>query len=407
MLVELSLDQRLRHIYCIGRTGSGKTTFLKNVIAQDLLSGAGVCLIDPHGDLAEEVIDLIPKSRINNTVYFNAGDETRPVGFNPLQLDRKDDIDIVTSNIISAFKSQWVDSWGPRLEDALRNSLLALLEAPEEYKITLLSIPRMLTSRAYRFKILKHCTNQVVLNYWSSTFEKFKPSDLANITSPVTNKVNAFSSTPIMQNILGQPKNTFSISRVMNEQGILIVNLAKGKIGADNSNLLGSLVVSMIQSVAMARVSQDIEKRIPFHCFIDEFQNFSSNSFSEVLSEARKFRLSLILAHQYIGQLSDKIVSAVLGNVETLILFGIGGSDAEVFKHEIKPFPPERLTESILGEGYLIQNSNPYPFKSFPPMDSFFSTSSGKSIRRNSRVRFASNRKKVEREIITVFKKGV
>jgi len=362
-----------------------------------------VCLIDPHGDFAEEVINHIPKSRRRHTVYFNAGDKDYPTGFNPLEIKSKAEIDYVASAVLAVFKNLWADSWEARMEDLLRNSLLALLEAPRHFRVTLLSIPKMIQDRGYRTRVLEHCTNQVVLNYWENTFENFRPNDLTNITSPVTNKVNAFSSMELMQNILGQAKNTFDLRRVMNDEQILIVNLAKGKVGADNSNLLGSLVVSSIQAQAMARIDQAEPDRKPFHCVIDEFQNFSTDSFAEILSEARKFGLSMVIAHQYVKQLKENVKNAVLGNVETLVLFALSGTDSKTFEPEVSPLPVQRLTEGEVGEGILIRNSDPVFFKGLPPLNTqektlFVSGSKGKVIK-NSRRRFALEKRKDEKQV--------
>lgn len=348
--LSLSQPDRRRHMYVIGQTGSGKSTLLKNCILQDVLSGRGFAFIDPHGDSAEVIIDSIPKARIRDVVYLNPSDIDFPIGFNPLRGVPLKLQPTATANLIAAFRSIWRDFWGPRMEHILSNTIAALMAYPDNLGISLLAIPKMLTDARFRRRVLRHVYDPVVLAFWQDEFERYDPRFRNEIISPIMNKMGAFSRSPVMRNILGQGRSTFDLSYVMDNHKILIVNLSKGVLGEDMTNLLGSLLVCAIQQEAMKRAAIAERDRADFHLYIDEFQNFTTDAFDSIVSEARKYRLSLIIAHQYLDQLSDKVRQAILGNVGNLIMFTLGGSDAEALSIESKPFNAQTLREQARGE---------------------------------------------------------
>ena len=348
----LSLSQvdRRRHMYVIGQTGSGKSTLLNNCILQDIVSGRGFAFIDPHGDSAERIIDSIPKSRVRDVVYLNPSDFDFPIGFNPLRGIPKDLQPTATANLIAAFRSIWRDFWGPRMEHILSNTLAALMAYPDHLGTSLLAIPKMLTDRSFRKQVLKYVDDPVVLSFWQDEFERYNERYRAEIISPILNKMGAFARSPVMRNILGQSRSTFDLSYIMDNRKILVVNLSKGVLGEDMTNLLGSLLVCAIQQEAMKRSAIPENQRVDFSLYIDEFQNFTTDAFDSIVSEARKYRLSLCIAHQYLDQLSDKVRRAILGNVGNLVLFTLGGSDAEALAIESLPFHAQTLREQGRGD---------------------------------------------------------
>ena len=348
--LSLSQPDRRRHMYVIGQTGSGKSTLLNNCILQDVLSGRGFAFIDPHGDSAELIIDSIPKSRVRDVVYLNPSDLDFPLGFNPLRGIPKDLQATATANLIAAFRSIWRDFWGPRMEHILSNTIAALIAYPDHLGISLLAIPKVLTDKCFRKRVLRHVTDPVVLAFWEDEFDRYADRQRAEIISPILNKMGAFARNPVMRNILGQGCSSFDLSYVMDNRKILIVNLSKGFLGEDMTNLLGSLIVCAIQQEAMKRAAIPEGDRMDFSLYIDEFQNFTTDAFDSIVSEARKYRLSLCIAHQYLDQLSDKVRQAILGNVGNLVMFTLGGSDAESFAIESKPFNSQTLREQGRGD---------------------------------------------------------
>lgn len=348
--LSLSRHDRRRHIYAIGQTGSGKSTLLTNCILQDVLSGRGFAFIDPHGDSAELIIDSIPKTRIRDVVYLNPSDLDFPLGFNPLRGIPKDLEATATANLIAAFRSIWREFWGPRMEHILSNTIAALIAYPDHLGISLLAIPKMLTDTRFRKRVLRHVTDPIVLAFWEDEFGRYNDRQRAEVISPILNKMGAFARSPIMRNILGQSRSTFDLSYVMDNRKILIVNLSKGVLGEDMTNLLGSLLVCAIQQEAMKRAAISEDERVDFSLYIDEFQNFTTDAFDSIVSEARKYRLSLVIAHQYLDQLSDKVRKAILGNVGNLIMFTLGGSDAEALAIESQPFNSQTLREQGRGD---------------------------------------------------------
>ncbi|MBI4099220.1 type IV secretion system DNA-binding domain-containing protein [Candidatus Parcubacteria bacterium] len=327
-------DDRRRHMYVIGKTGTGKTTMLANMVVADILSGKGVGVVDPHGEFAEEMLDFVPSSRVNDVVYFNPADLNHPVAFNVLEKVVPEHRHLVASGVVGVFKKLWADTWGPRLEYVLRNAILALLEYPGS---TLLGIMRMLIDKEYRKKVVDKISDPIVRSFWTDEYSKYPDRFQAEAINPIQNKVGQFLTSPIIRNIVGQTKSAINMREVMDTQKILIMNLSKGRIGEDNSQLLGALMITKLQLAAMSRVDMPEADRRDFFLYVDEFQNFATQSFTNILSEARKYRLALILAHQYIEQLPEEVAAAVFGNVGTLISFRVGATDAEYLEKEFEP----------------------------------------------------------------------
>jgi len=325
-----TVDQR-QHIYLIGKTGSGKTTLLRNLILQHLALGHGVGLIDPHGDLAEELLHHLPSHRADHLTYFNPGDLEFPVGLNLLANVAPDKRHLVASGIVSAFKGLWRDSWGPRLEYILYNAVSALLECRN---VTLLGVHRLLLDESYRAWVIRQMKDPFLRAFWTEEYAGYDERFRREAIAPIQNKLGQFLQSPLIRNLLGQVKTRVSIPFIMDRSRIFIANLSKGRIGEDKANLLGSLLVTQFQLGAMARADQPEDERRDFHLFIDEFQNFSTDAFASILAEARKYRLCLVLSHQYLDQLSLPVRQAVFGNVGTIITFRIGHTDAEVMAGE-------------------------------------------------------------------------
>lgn len=319
------------HTYIIGKTGSGKSTLLKNLIVQHIQQGGGVAIIDPHGDLAEELLSYAPSHRTDDVVYFNPGDVDFPIGFNPLANVPPDERPLVASSIVDAFKTIWGESWGPRMAYILHNCIAALLDCQNT---SLLGVNRMLVDPEYRRWVVRQVRDPFVKQFWEMEFESYDPRFMREAVAPIQNKIGALLQSPILRNILGQVKNKMSIPFVMDNRRIFIANLAKGRMGHDKSNLLGSLLVTQFQLAAMSRANRPEHERRDFFLHIDEFQNFTTDAFASILAEARKYRLCLTLSHQYIDQLPLPIRQAVFGNVGSLIAFRVGNTDADVFAGE-------------------------------------------------------------------------
>ncbi len=330
----IKYDDRRRHFYVIGKTGSGKTTMIQNMAIQDVRSGRGVSIVDPHGEFAETVLRAIPSSRVNDVVYFNPSDQEFPIALNVMEKVDPEYRHLVASGLVGVFKKIWADSWGPRLEYLLRNAILALLEYPGS---TLLGVTRMLVDKNYRSRVMEKVTDPVVRSFWVDEFTKYHDRLMADAIAPIQNKVGQFLSSALIRNIVGQTKSAFDIRELMDNEKILIMNLAKGRIGEDNSALLGAMMITKIQLAAMARVDMPEKERKDFYLYVDEFQNFATESFANILSEARKYRLDLILAHQYVEQLDEKVRAAVFGNVGTIVSFRVGAADAEFLEKEFEP----------------------------------------------------------------------
>ena len=325
---------RQRHVYVVGQTGMGKSTLLLNMLIQDVKKGKGVALIDPHGDLAEQLLDYIPQKRMTDVIYINPADSDYPVGINLFDGTETSNRHLIASHMVDIFKKIWSDSWGPRLEYILRNTILALLECGGH---TLLSIPRLLIDPEFRAVVLSKVEDPVVRTFWQVEYELYPKVFRTETISPIQNKVGQFLSVPVMRNIFGQTQNKVDFRGAMDSSRILIVNLSKGRLGEDNTGLLGSLIVSKLFLTAMSRSNTPHGQRKPFTVYIDEFQGFASENFAHTLSEMRKFGLHLVLAHQYLAQLPLPLRSAVFGNVGTIIAFRIGAEDGEYLEREFLP----------------------------------------------------------------------
>ncbi len=322
-------SDRRRHMYIIGKTWMWKSTLLENMIIDDMRKGRWVAVIDPHGDLAEAVIGFIPKSRTNQTIIFDPSDRESPIAFNMLDGVTPEQRPLVASWLVGIFKKIFWESWGPRLEHILRNTILALLEYPNT---TLISIPLMLTNEVFRSKVVNKITDPVVKNFWKQEFAKMAPNQKTEAAWPILNKVGQFLSSTILRNILGQSKNSFDMRWAMDNKKIIIINLSKWKIWEDASALLGSMMVTKFQMDAMSRADIPESKRTDFYLYVDEFQNFATDSFATILSEARKYKLNLVMANQYVDQMSEEVRGAVFGNVGSLVSFQVGHNDANILK---------------------------------------------------------------------------
>jgi Type IV secretion-system coupling protein DNA-binding domain len=325
-------EDRSGHIYCIGKTGTGKSTLLLNMALSDILHGDGVCIIDPHGDLSKDILDYIPKQRVKDVIYFNATDKEHPVAFNPLHTVQRGEEYLVSSAIVTTLKKIWSDSWGPRLEHILRNTILSLAHHPDS---TLLDIVPMLTSFDFRKKVLYAVSDSAIHDFWQKEFEPLSIQLKNEYISPIVNKVGLFATHPILRNIVGQSKSSIDIASVMNNKQILILNLSKGILGEEATQLLGSLIITQFQIAALQR--GNVTTRPPYYLFIDEMHSFLTLSFADILSESRKYGLCLFLTHQFTDQVDEDILYAILGNVGTVITFRIGQRDALLLKQEFHP----------------------------------------------------------------------
>lgn len=357
---------RARHMYIIGKTGMGKSTLLENLAVQDIQNGEGVCFIDPHGSSADMLLSYVPEHRINDVVYFAPFDQEFPLALNVMEDIGADKRPLVASGLIGSFKKVWVDAWSPRMEYILNNALLALLEAPHS---TLLGVNRMFADKAYREHVLTFVKDPSVLAFWKDEFAKYSDKFATEATAAIQNKVGQFAANPLIRNIVGQPESTFDIRKLMDEKKIFIVNLSKGRIGEGNAALIGSMLVTKIYLAAMSRAevhATQLNKLPPFYLYVDEFQSFANESFADILSEARKYKLALTIAHQYIEQMSDEVRAAVFGNVGTMITFRVGSYDAEVLEKE---FAPQFTAQDIVNLGFaqvylklMINNVGSQPF---------------------------------------------
>jgi GTPase SAR1 family protein len=366
-------SDRRAHLYILGKTGTGKSTLLEALMLDDLKQGYGFALLDPHGDLVKKIKSRIPWSRRDDLIDFDVADKSQPYGFNPLANVSADKRPLACSGLIQVFRHLWADSWGPRLEHILRNSLLTLLDYPEA---TLSDILQLLSDKEFRKKVLPFVQNKQIKEFWTKEFDKYPDRFRAEAIAPIQNKVGAFLSHPLLQRILTRPEKPLSLRKIMDEGKILLVNLAKGSIGEDTSNLLGSLLISRFDLAALSRADIPEPDRKDYTLFLDEFHNFTTQSLVLMLSELRKYRLSLVLAHQYLTQLEPSIKDAILGNVGTIIIFRIGASDAETFAQEFAPefaltdftnLPNYHIYLKLMVDGKI---SAPFSAVTLPPGDS-------------------------------------
>jgi hypothetical protein len=396
----IKIDDRRRHMYLVGKTGMGKTTILENMVINDIYSGHGIGLVDPHGDFAEKVLNFIPPHRVNDIVYFNPSDIDYPIGFNILESINPDYKHLVTSGLMGVFKKIWPDVWSARMEYILNNTILALLDFPGT---TLLGINRLLADNEYRKRVVANLKDPVVKAFWQTEFAGYSDKYKQEAVAPIQNKIGQFLSASIIRNIVAQVKSRIDIREIMDSQKIFIMNLSKGRIGEDNSRLLGGMLITKIQLSAMERVDTPEKDRKDFFLYVDEFQNFATESFANILSEARKYRLDLIMAHQYMEQLDETVLAAVIGNVGTMVTFRVGSSDAEILAKEFIPtFIEEDLVNLPKYHVYLklmIDGvaSRPFSAMTLPPIGS--PTGSMEKVVRVSRERYAVNRNTIEDKI--------
>ena len=366
----LTPSDRARHLYCVGQTGTGKSTLLRNLLAQDIRAGEGVALIDPHGDLAHEVCDLVPAHRIDDVVVLDPTDTAHVPGFNLFYRVPEDERALVASNITATFKHVWADSWGPRLEYILRNTIRLVLDAPDRLRPSFLSIPRALVETSYRQALLEHATDSENRRFFEAEFDTWPARQQAEALAPVQNKLGAVVANPFVRNIISQWRPTIDLPRIMAAGHILIVRVPKGAVGEDQANLLGSFVVSGLVHAAM----HDNHARQPFHLYIDEFQNFTTDSFASILSEARKYALSLTIGHQFTAQIAEPIRAAVFGNVGNIVSFRVGADDAKRLAHEFamatdRPFQDLRRGEVMARLTYGGEVAAPFAGRTSPHTD--------------------------------------
>jgi len=365
-------DDRRKHFYILGKTGVGKSTVFKNMFISDILRGDGACIVDPHGELVDELLDFIPPERVEDVIYFNPTDTSYPVGFNLLELKDKSQRDLIADGVVEVFKKQFGNSWGPRLQYILTNTVATALEAQGT---TLLSVPRMLLDRNYRKFILKQVDDPILIKFWEEEYAQMAQNSklLAESVSPIQNKVGRFISSAVTRNIVGQVKSTIDLREIMDTQKILLVNLAQGKLGEETASLLGGMIITRLQSTALERVDVHADERKDFFLFVDEFQNFATDSFAKILSEARKFKLDLCMTNQYIDQLPLTVRQAIFGNVGTLGSFVVSQSDASILEKEFAPNISSADLVSLDAHSMYIKlcidgmTSNTFSAKSLPP----------------------------------------
>ncbi len=366
---------RARHMYVIGKTGMGKSTLLENMAIQDIRNGEGMAFIDPHGSTADRIMEYVPEHRIKDVLYFAPFDMDYPVAFNVMEDVGYDKRHLVVSGLLSAFRKIWVDAWSARMEYILSNVLLALLEYDGS---TLLDVNRMLVNKAFRKKVVENIKDPTVRAFWVEEFANYTDRYTQDATPAIQNKVGQFTSNPLIRNIVGQPKSSFDIRQMMDDKKILIINLSKGRVGEVNATLLGSMLVTKIYLAAMSRAdvpAQTLATLPNFYFYVDEFQNFANESFSDILSEARKYKLNLIIAHQYIEQMEEEVRDAVFGNVGTTVAFRVGPFDAEVLETIFEPqFTQTDLVNLGFAQIYLTLmidgvGSPPFSATTLPPFD--------------------------------------
>ncbi len=398
----IKTDDRRRHMYIIGKSGMGKTTLLEQLVTQDIANGHGVAYIDPHGDTAEKMLEMVPPERVKDVIYFNPADQDFPIAFNVLEQVEPEYRHLVASGIVGVFKKLWADSWGPRLEYILRNAILALLETPNT---TLLGVMRILVDKSYQKRIVANITDPVVRSFWVDEFPKWNDRVLQEVIAPIQNKVGQFMTSSLIRNIVGQTESAFSIREAMDQQKIIIMNLSKGRIGEDNSALLGAMMITKIQLAAMSRVDTPEDERKDFYLYVDEFQNFATESFANILSEARKYRLNLTLAHQYIAQVDEIVRDAIFGNVGSMITFRVGAADAEFMEKEFEPvfmmndiinLPKYHIYLKLMIDGVA---ADAFSATTLPPVDDVTTHGQEEAVIGYTRKMYSTPRAEVERRI--------
>lgn len=395
---------RYRHMYIIGKTGTGKSTLIENLAVQDIQNGEGIAVIDPHGNLAEKLLEYVPEHRLDDVVYFAPFDLEHPIAFNVMEDIGFDKRHLVASGLMSVFKKIWADAWSARMEYILNNTILALLEYPGS---TLMGVNKMLSDKDFRKKVVDNLKDPAVKSFWVDEFAKYTERMAAEAIPAIQNKIGQFTANPLIRNIIGQPTSSFDIRKIMDDKKILIVNLAKGRIGEQNMNLLGGMIITKIYLAAMSRseISEaELKACAPLYFYVDEFQNFANESFADILSEARKYKLALTVANQYVAQMTDEVRDAILGNVGTMITFRIGPNDAELFEKEFMPtFTKEDLVNLGFAQIYLRlmidgMGSRPFSAGTLGPIAPL-EHSLKEDVIAHSRKLYARPRAQVEEEI--------
>ncbi len=400
-------EDRFQHMYVIGQTGTGKSTLLKNIAIQDIHSGRGIAVIDPHGEFVEDLLTMVPEDRVKDVIYFNPADIDFPIGFNVLEVNDPGQKHLVASGLMSIFTKIWAGVWSARMEYILNNAVLALLDSPDT---TFLGITRMLVDKNYRKYIVDNIKDPLVKSFWVNEYEQYNERLRTDAISPIQNKVGQFLASPLIRNMVGQTKSTLRLDDAMNTGKILLANVSKGRVGEDNSALLGAMLITKIQLTAMERVKiVDISQRKPFILFVDEFQNFATDSFASILSEARKYRLGLIISHQFIGQLvtdtSTKVRDAIFGNVGTMVNFRVGAPDAEFLE---KLYAPALVMEDLVNlpnrQIYIKLMINGLSSRAFsastlPPITTNQSEETKEKVIEFSRHHYGKSREDVENAI--------
>jgi DNA helicase HerA-like ATPase len=400
-LVLLAPEDRAQHLYIVGKTGLGKSTLLRNLILQDLYAGRGVGLLDPHGDLARDVLDAIPKGRTNDVLYFNPGDLSRPVGLNLLPQVARDEEHLVVSGVLSAFRGIWGSSWGPRLEYILGHALAALLD---HGNLTILALPRLLSDDAFRERLTARVRDPIVRAFWRDEYARYEKRFRLEAIAPIQNKVGRLLANAPMRNVLGQMGSPFDAGFLMDRRRIMVADLAKGVVGDDHARLLGALLLSQFQWAAMRRAALPDSDRTPFYLYIDEFQSFATDTLTSMLAEARKYGLSLVLAHQYLDQLTDEIRQSVFGNAGNLIAFRVGQRDARILEDELGgdvkmgnlvSLGKYEIYARLLDHGRMRE---PFRGRTLVPIRGT-ATGRREAVIRHSRERYGRPREEVERKI--------
>ncbi len=401
----IKAKDRDRHMYVIGKTGMGKSTLLLNMAIQDIRNGEGLAFLDPHGLTVETLLDFIPEERIKDVVYFAPFDLEHPIAFNVMEDVGYDKRHLVVSGLMATFKKIWEDAWSARMEYILTNTLLALLEYPGA---TLLSVNRMYTDKAFRQKVVDNVKDPVVKDFWTKEFANYGDRYTQEATPAIQNKVGQFTGNPLIRNIIGQPKSSFDIRTMMDEKKILIINLSKGLVGETNMRLLGSMLTTRIFLAAMSRAgihANELAKLSHFYFYVDEFQNFANETFAEILSESRKYKLNLVLTNQYIEQMEEEVRNAVFGNVGTTVAFRVGPFDAETLETVFLP----RFTKEDLGSldkrqiylSLMIDGVGSAPFSAvtIPPIEAP-PVSYREQVIAESRTQFTAVRAGIEKAIV-------
>lgn len=406
VLFGIKRKDRRQHVYILGKSGTGKSVLMFNMVIQNINNGDGVCVVDPHGELVEGILSAIPPHRMKDVVYFNPADPDHHIGFNVLELVDAKYKHLVASGLMGIFTKIWANAWSARMEYILNNTILALLDTPGT---TMLGIPRMLVDKDYRQKIISNLKDPVIKAFWIHEYEAWQDKFRNEAIAPIQNKVGQFLSTSIIRNVVGQSKSTINIFDIMNEGKIFLVNVSKGRIGEDNSSLLGGMLITKIQLAAMERVRIPEDERKDFYLYVDEFQNFVTDSFASILSEARKYRLNLTVAHQYTAQLisekNSSVRDSIFGNVGTMIVFRVGADDAEFLEKEFEPeFTPQDIVNLPNFKIYLKLmidgvTSRAFSARTIPPMVKSGNKEIEEEVIRSSRDLYCKPREEVETEI--------